>query len=376
MNVVVIGKGILGLSIAEFLSRSGQAQVQVLSSTACSAASSAAAANLATKAQVFARDPHFDLKIRGKKIYRQWLVDLRKECGEASPDDLSLVYCLATGRDVFDDANACNAQWQRVVQPVAEIVERGFQPQKIARSGECSIEYADEAWVDAQYLLALLEKVCRARGVVFDELDVAEVSDISAHVGHCDHLILSAGAWTPRILSAWGADSNCGFLQKRRWSFGGTLEIETSARQIPENISLFEVVSELREPAKLTFSGNSRRLLCSSISVKCADRGMSEIPSQISVAGQIALQQKHMTEVAQEILGCELNQVPHRFHWGMRLGFGHCELVVEQLLVPALLPLVRKSLLVAAGAHKSGFLFAPCIGEIVMQKMQAHKGIG
>ncbi|NBW81777.1 sarcosine oxidase subunit beta, partial [bacterium] len=41
MKVVVIGKGILGLSVAEFLSRSGSTQVQVLSSVTFASASSA-----------------------------------------------------------------------------------------------------------------------------------------------------------------------------------------------------------------------------------------------------------------------------------------------------------------------------------------------
>ena len=222
MKVVVIGKGILGLSVAEFLSRSGSTQVQVLSSVTFASASSAAAANLATKAQVFARDSHFDLKIRGKSIYRQWLNNLRHECGHANAEDLSSVYLSAAGRDVFGDELSCSAQWQRVVQPEVEIVERGLPQQKIFRTGDCSIDYGDEAWVDARYLLRLLEEVCRRRGVVFAELDVSDISALTSQIGQCDHMILCAGAWTPRILQCWGVDTSARFLQKRRWSWGGT----------------------------------------------------------------------------------------------------------------------------------------------------------
>ena len=67
---VVVGRGIIGLSVAEVLSRT--LPVIVLFRDEPWMGSKAAAANLSTKAQVFARDPHFDLKLKGKSKYRSW----------------------------------------------------------------------------------------------------------------------------------------------------------------------------------------------------------------------------------------------------------------------------------------------------------------
>ncbi|MFZ9519677.1 MAG: FAD-dependent oxidoreductase [Silvanigrellaceae bacterium] len=373
MKIVVVGKGILGLSIAEFFSRSGQVQVRVLSNAQRITASSAAAANLATKAQVFARDPHFELKIRGKKRYHDWLVRLRQEIGLANPEELSLVYHSAKGRDVFDDEESCSTQWRRVVQPPLEIIQRELESQSLFRVGETAIEYGDEAWIDARHILGLLEKVCRQRRVAFDECDATDLGGLKSNIGSCDHLILCAGAWTPGILSAWGLASEDRFFGKRRWSWGGTLEIETSGRKIPEGVSLFEVVSSSGEPGKITFSGSNQVLFCSSISVKLRDLGLASIPNQKETLEHVENQKIRMIEVAEQFLGKKIGDFRHHFHWGMRLGFGHGELLVENLSLPAMHSIVGKSLWVAAGAHKSGFLFAPCIGELVMQKMQAHK---
>ncbi|NBW81689.1 hypothetical protein EBR21_08035, partial [bacterium] len=145
-------------------------------------------------------------------------------------------------------------------------------------------------------------------------------------------------------------------------------------RRIPEGISLFEVVPGQGEPAKLTFSGAQGKLFCSSISVKCQDKGDSEIPTHAELQGKVEAQKAQMLTIAEQFLGRKIDNFLHRFHWGMRLGFGHNELVVERVSSVLLDSAIRKSTLVASGAHKSGFLFAPCIGELVMQKLQACRG--
>jgi hypothetical protein len=372
MRICIVGRGILGLSIAEYFSRTSANTVEVISCSAHSAASAAAAANLATKAQVFARDRHFELKIRGKSLYSDWLVRMRRECEDTNPEDLSDIYRMGWGRDFFPDDNSCTVQWRRVQQPAHEIQARGLQPQVIRRLSPTCLEYADEAWVDAQYLLDLLGKVCSKRGVRFSEADVLNKVEGVFQASSFDHLILAAGGNTPQILAAWGArGAEDVFKKSRRWSFGATLEVLNSDWQMPEGVSLLEVLPSSGPLSKLTFSGVSGRLFCSSLSVKCPDNGFARLPDEADAA-LVEQQKQKMVELACETFALKPEKSSLRFRFGLRLGFGHTELVCESLPVPdGLSNVIRHSLIVASGAHKSGFLFAPCMGELVLQKMQA-----
>jgi hypothetical protein len=248
-----------------------------------------------------------------------------------------------------------------------------LKPQFLHRISPTTLEYGDEAWIDAQYLLTLLEGICIKRGVRFSESDVMNGFDRASAEVFFDHIVLAAGSYTPRILTAWGANGeNSAFKKSRRWSYGGTLEVFNSGWSMPEGISLLEVVSSAGPLTKLTFSGAAGRLFCSSVSVKCADRGFAQLPEQFDAA-TVEEQKQKMLQLASEIFGLDPEQTSCRFRFGLRLGFGHSELVCERLPVPASLSGVAgHSLIVAAGAHKSGFLFAPCMGELVLQKMQAR----
>lgn len=377
MKVIVAGQGILGLSTAEFLSRSGCAEVQVIAADKYPAASLAAAANLSTKGQAFARDPHFNLKIQGKQKYAQWLVDLRHEIGVANFSDLTGLFMMGRGRDVFFDSEDCLAQWRRVQQPAEEIAARGFSAQKIERPDSHTIEYGDEAWVDAQRLLNLLEAVCRQRGVRFSHADFLNPNEFSRLFDAADHFVLATGAQTLRILAAWDAPQRKNFFRKaRRWSYGGTLEIRNEDCRLPEGITLLEVCPVRGPLSKLTFSGTNGRIFCSSISVKCQDQDEAVLPKMPNES-ELEEQQQIVFDLVQRTFGFDPRTQMHNYRWGLRLGFGHSELVVESLPVPAVLqPKVSGSFIVAAGAHKSGFLFAPCIGELVMQKMQRTTTLG
>jgi glycine/D-amino acid oxidase-like deaminating enzyme len=371
MRIAVVGKGILGLSIAEYLSRTDKVQVAVFSSENHGRASSAAAANLATKAQRFARDPHFALKLQGKNNYQQWLSELRREDGAAEPEELSGLYVAGLGRDLFADEAACAAQFRRVLQPPEQLAARALPLQSISRPFGCALEYDGEAWVHAGRLLDLLERVCRRRGVSFSECDAMRESDFLSAVKDVDRLVLAAGATTPQILSVWGVQHEGELFRKsRRWSMGATLEIENPNWSMPAGVSILEVVPAQGVLTKLAFSGFAGRLFCSSISVKCADKGFAHQPDDAKRA-MIELQQKQLRELVFETFSFYPEEFRHQYRWGLRLGFGHSELLIESLAVPASFYSTRiKSLTVAAGAHKSGFLFAPRIGELVLQKVQ------
>lgn len=372
MNITIIGKGILGLSIAEFFSRADKNVVQILSSALYPAASCAAAANLATKGQVFARDPHFDLKLTGARMYRSWLTNLRRELGERHPEDLSNIYSFGIGRDLFSTEDACLKHWKRIQQSPIETAARGLPAQQVSQRDHLTIDYNNEAWVDANELLIILEKVCSQRGVAFCETDALNLDELQSMIKQdTDHLILAAGSMTTNILCHWQSDTiNALFKKKRRWSYGATLEISNPPIHLPTGVALLELVPGNGPLEKITFSGNHTKLYCSSVSVKCTDLGPDRLPAPAD-RDILTSQKKNMIELFEAHFGFSIDNLPHTFRWGLRLGFGHSELFVDTLPVPKnLRHLVKGSCLIAAGAHKSGYLFAPCIGAEVMQKMQ------
>lgn len=367
MTICVVGRGIIGLSVAEYLSRNRSQDVIVLASERFPPASLAAAANLATKSQVFGRDPHFELKLSGKRQYAQWLSSLCSESGTHSSTDVTHFFRSGPGLDFFDLREQADQQWNRVVQPEDEIIARGLSSQKILRRDDFTIEYADEGWVDAKFLLQLLESVLRSRGVQFKDVDVSQFENVKSVCTSLKALIVCAGSMTPSILSAWGLVEFPKSMQKRRrWSFGGTLEIDLPYWQLPEDGVLLEYVTEM-PIGKVTISGTSGRFFCSSVSMTCSEEEASHLPILPEV--QVIEQQKEqMLRVLRDRMSLDIESVSHRWRWGWRLGFGHSELVIDR--IPQLFSDFRGSLMVVAGAHKSGFLFAPSIGFLVGQKLQ------
>ncbi|MEY4064645.1 MAG: hypothetical protein RIR26_853 [Pseudomonadota bacterium] len=365
--IVVVGSGIIGLSVAEFLTRSGERSVTIVSSSHFSPASQAAAANLATKAQAFARDPHFAIKLAGKMKYPEWLEKLRAE--SAFNGSLSSIYSCGVGRDLFESQELADRQWMRVRQDEAQIAAWGLPPQKLRRIDGQTIECDDEAWVDAASLLRMLESVCRKRGVVFHEADVRDIESWSRELQSAEAVVLCAGAGTVQILESWpSVELPPAFSKSLRWSFGGTLTIHDSGVQLGEGVALLEKVGS-SEPSKVTFSGAHGTLFCSSVSIPCVfpHRPMSDGDPALQ---NISLQQDVVFRKVREVFGIEPQQKRWEWKWGHRLGFGHREWLVER--VPHSLPHLKGPLVVAAGVHKSGYLAAPLMGELVMQKLQGE----
>lgn len=368
--IVVVGAGVLGLSVAEYLSRQQGEHVLVCSHADIPEASLAAAANLSTKGQLFARDPHFAFKLSGKTLYPLWLSAMQAELARAGQFwDWSNHYSQAKGRDLFLTQAQADRQWARVLQPEEELRARGFQRQLIARTTDCTIEYDDEAWIDATFLLRLLTAVCRNRGVEFRRVDACQQDFIVGFKKQPRAVIVCAGSQSPKVLSSWGRlDLSAGTMgRKHRLSYGGTLVVEGSSWSLPPDIALLEYVGDC-DPTKVTLSGTQDRLFASSVSIACTETKAIQVLTA-SECEAVRQQMKTVSSVLRERLQLDLDSLKKTWRWGWRLGFGHKELVVEDIAHQ--IDGYRGQVVLAAGAHKSGFLFAPEIGSLVRQKLQS-----
>ncbi|MEY2988531.1 MAG: hypothetical protein RJB13_2052 [Pseudomonadota bacterium] len=367
--IIVIGRGVLGLSVAEYLSRQGKGLVVVCSDEQFAAASSAAAANLSTKGQLFARDPHFELKLKSKADYPSWLEELEQELKKAGQScNFSSHYLCSKGRDVFETIEQADKQWRRIAQPIDELERRGLSQQLIYRPTDFSIEYDGEAWVDALYLLRMLEAVCLSRGVQFLNKDARELAELLKLSDKLSDVILCAGSYSPSILESWGcANFFGGQGRKFRCSYGGTLCAEVPNWYLPDGLSLLEFIGDTA-PEKVTFSGKLGRLFASSVSVTCPFES-SFLNLNAAEKHSVASQKQVVKTLLAKQFGLSLDSLKHEWRWGWRLGFGHRELLVEQ--VPHRVDGFGGRIFLVAGAHKSGFLFAPVIGSLVGQKLQS-----
>lgn len=368
--IVVVGAGVLGLSVAENLSRLQGERVMVCSHAAYPEASLAAAANLSTKGQLYARDPHFAFKLSGQALYPQWLSDLQAELGRNGQSwDWSNHFKRAKGRDIFPTREQADRQWRRVLQPQQELHARGFQRQLIERAADCTIEYDNEAWIDSAFLLRLLEAVCRSRGVEFCQVDVCQRDFILSLNQQPRAVIVCAGSYSPKVLNSWGRLqlSAGGVARKLRLSYGGTLVVECSGWSLPSEIALLEFVGDCA-PTKITLSGTQERLFASSVSIPCLGTNASQVLSD-SDREAVRQQMNAVSSTLKERLNLDVDSLTSTWRWGWRLGFGHRELVVED--IEHQIDGYHGQIVLAAGAHKSGFLFAPEIGSLVRQKLQS-----
>lgn len=329
MKISIVGSGIIGLSLCEYFSRKNF-DITCISDEEKISGSKAAGALLSTKAQLFGRGEHYQLKLDAKKIYKKWLTEILEELG--STICLNEIYREGEGVEVFESDDEASLQIKRIVQPQAELKSRGLPMNPVERLGS-KVVYKNEAWVDAPRLLVLLKRVCEKRGVQFEEKDVLE-GDFLKTV-QADKVILATGYWTPSILAAWGYSA----LPKARATWGSTFWANGAS---PASRCHAVILETHRGKTSVSLSGTENNIICSSTTVKNR-RDLDE-------TNELFL------DVCHEIYGlsCESFQS----QTGPRIGFGHREIVVKHLEGPV-------PVIVCAGAHKSGYLFGPVIGPEV-----------
>lgn len=351
--MIVVGSGVLGLSVAEWFSRF--TKVKIVSNEDPRSGSQAAGASLATKAQCYARDTHFALKLEARQIYESWLLSL---LGEAAPHsrawaelDFAHLYREGEATESFQDSTACSEQLRRLTQPMTNLLERGFHRQPLRSEDETQIRFENEAWVDAATLLKLLRFVLENRGVHFVSSDVCALL-AGADAVH-ETVVLCTGAWTPSLLTRLGLTlSN---KRRPRLTLGSTFSfdcrepLDVLARNV-----YFE--SHAQDSKALVMGHPSRATLASTVARSDELVWRDELLSS---------HEDQLWRTATRLIpGFEASAPSAKLaerRAGWRIGFGHSEIVIERIEHQAL----AADLIVCAGAHKSGFLFAPVVGHCV-----------
>jgi hypothetical protein len=354
-RALVIGKGVLGLSLAHQLAKMGRA-VTLIYSNAKTPGSCSAAANLSLKSQQFGRDPHFQLKIEGRVRFESWLDELA----------LPVRFRRGLGIETFEDAQQAQQHFQRIQQPTDELEKRSLPTQNFSKLDDKTFVYQDEAWVHAGDLLAALEATCLKLGVQFVEKNISNRDEIEAFLNTGKALCLK-NKISIFLCTGWGSieilnnlnlrpcsSRDQTLVAKPRMSVGSTFTAHSQTFD-PIGTDSEVAIQETHKGTKTqTLSGDSSCLFLSSTSLR--------VPHDV-------IDKETNLSLLQETNSNFLNafETKNTEKWtvntGMRLGFGHSELLCCALESSSQ-PTFRRWYFMA-GAHKSGFLYAAAMPQLL-----------
>ncbi len=362
-KMTIVGSGILGLSVAEFLSREmffGK-DIQIITNENKYSGSKAAAANLSTKGQLFGRDKHFQLKLEGKKQYPKWITKLLKETQKKKLIDE--VYLNGFGLDYFTSQEKREKHFNRVKQKNDELKKRNFPNDSIIKVDENKIMYADEAWVDSNFLLFTLNDVLLKRGVEFIQSDfsIKQYHHLLS-LNDSKFLIFCTGAWTKSLLINLKIKLPIQMEKQERLTVGSTYYGNEVLNNFIQTYVLHEIISSnLKE--KVTFSGNSNKQIISSSTLKLSnlsdfeEKYLEDININLLDFAKNCINGSPFLKNNIEVKsGKNISKLD-----GFRVGYGHSEIILEKLEISN----PKITAIVCAGAHKSGYLFAPVVGSVM-----------
>jgi hypothetical protein len=361
-RLIIVGGGILGLSVAEYFSRRTcrfYQEVTLIDSESRYSGSQAAAANLSTKGQLFGRDPHFQTKLESKKIYQNWLMHLLLEIKDST--SLNFFYKEGVGIDYFAEIRGRDLHYMRVKQENQELITRNLSTDFIQKKDDTQIVYKNEAWVDALFLLDLLKKVLLFRGVLLVK-DSFEKADYHFFLNKKinDTIVFCTGAWTKDILNKFSILLPDRIKNQERLTVGSTFFGKNIVKNFCDDFVIQEKISfDLKR--KVTLSGDANKKYLSSSTLKI--QSLNEAYNQ-----DLDLKNKALLNLALDkyqgapVLLKEKTDGQLFKKSGFRVGYSRREVLIEQLKTQG-----RNKVFVCAGAHKSGYLFAPRVGAMLQR---------
>lgn len=220
-ETLIVGGGIVGLSIAFELSKRGQ-QVSVLEKQSCgSAASWAGVGILPPAAQREIHEPIEQLRTLSHKLHAQWATELRNETGiDNGWRNCGGIY-LATTAGEAATLQANHIQWQEMgistqQWTVNELVEREPKLRALACNNRLRSVYwlRDECQIRTPHHMRALKSACIGRGVRI--IESCEVTHLGATENRCvtlstskgpmsaQNICVTAGPWSRQLLQELG----------------------------------------------------------------------------------------------------------------------------------------------------------------------------
>lgn len=214
-DVLVVGGGVIGLSLAWRLAQRGL-KVAVLDSGAPGGASRAAAGMLAPLAEAHSLTPFVQFGLDSLALYPAFLEELRVVSGRdvalAGPGMLRVAQT-----DAEADALHQSLQWQQSLGLPLEWLDadaaRAREP-ALASSIVGAVHSACEQHVTPRRLLDALRRACRHAGAtIYRGARMVGINTAGKHATgtitptvsvHCAHLVLAQGAWTGEMSVAFG----------------------------------------------------------------------------------------------------------------------------------------------------------------------------
>lgn len=208
VKIVIVGGGIIGLSIARELRRASDAEVLVIEAAHPGAeASSAAAGMLAPQFESSNPGPMTNLGLLSRKMWPQWASSIEAEAG------FSVEFVACGGIQVAtspaeEKSLEAKVQWQRVQGLRAQWLDRHelrvVEP-ALSEKNIAGALFPDEQQVDSPRLMEALHVAARrlhvqlrkgtVRRVIVGEKAVSGV-DVDGEVVSASHVVVAAGAWS------------------------------------------------------------------------------------------------------------------------------------------------------------------------------------
>jgi glycine oxidase len=211
-DFVVIGGGVIGLSVARALALKQAGSVLVLERGQLGRESSFAAAGmLAPQAEANIADAFFKLSCKSRDLYPAWAAQLLEETGiDIELDRTGTLYCAFTDHDCEEIERRYN--WQRhaglVVEQLTAREARKLEP-NLADNLRAALRFPLDTQVENRKLLDALIAANESRGVKFLTSTIAEsltiergrVTGVTTSRGFVAtrSVVLASGAWTSLI---------------------------------------------------------------------------------------------------------------------------------------------------------------------------------
>jgi len=233
-DVLIIGGGVIGLSIARELKKSGVKQIIVVDKGRIgSEASWAAAGMLAANAETRIDDPFFRLCVESNDLYPQFAAELREETGVDIKLSLGGTLCLGFTEPEEADL-AEKFRWQSGAGIRVRALTAGeLRKQEPAISTEAlaALHYEDDHQVENRDLVAALRKYCELRGV--ELIEGVEITELIIEKGKvlggrsrdstftASTTVLAPGAWATQLTSSMPSLEEVKPIRGQMISFAG-----------------------------------------------------------------------------------------------------------------------------------------------------------